>query len=94
MFRRFFTHAPKPIPAVRPVPILRPFTVVRDWDNEVFEQGPEVDEEPQIFHVWAKSGSDAYDESERLAVEKWGEGGAYWLRAVAVLQGHAYFAQD
>ncbi|MGJ3559662.1 hypothetical protein ACR6C2_16960 [Streptomyces sp. INA 01156] len=76
---------------------MKPFTVVKDWDSDMFE--PECDDirvsdDPEIFHVWAGSGSDASDEADRLAAEKFGEEVSYYLHAVAVLKGHSPFAED
>ncbi len=75
---------------------LKPFTVVRDWDPEIFIEGWEqfhMTDEPQLFHVWATSGSNASDEAESEAVKRFGESASY-LHAVAVLQGHVPFAQN
>ncbi|MFJ8699483.1 hypothetical protein [Streptomyces ardesiacus] len=77
--------------------LLKPFTVVKDWDSDMFEESCDsirVSEDPEIFHVWADSGSDASDEAERLAEKKFGAEAAYYLHAVAVLKGHAEFAED
>lgn len=74
--------------------MLKPFTVIKDWDMEVWDQEFEVDEDPQMFHVWARSGADASDEANDQAVKKWGEKAADYLHFVAVLQGHALFAED
>ncbi|MEU3825250.1 hypothetical protein AB0F36_07980 [Streptomyces sp. NPDC029080] len=76
---------------------LKPFTVVRDWDSDWWEK--ECDDirctdDPQVFHVWADSGSDASDEAMREAEERFGETAASFLSAVAVLRGHAPFAED
>ncbi|MEV0471015.1 hypothetical protein [Streptomyces prunicolor] len=46
----------------------KPFTIVRDWDSDMFDEGCDdirVSDDPQIFHVWAASGSDASAEAER-----------------------------
>ncbi|MFE9525162.1 hypothetical protein [Streptomyces sp. NPDC006631] len=75
---------------------LNPFTVVRDWREDWWEQSTDVrfTDEPQIFHVWAASGSDASDEAERLAELCWGAEAAGYSSAVAILRGHAPFAKD
>jgi hypothetical protein len=76
---------------------LKPFTIIRDWDSDMFESGCDdirVSDDPQIFHVWAASGSDASDEVDRLADAQFGEEAAYYLHSVAVLQGHVPFATD
>uniref|UniRef100_A0AAU3I7S4 Uncharacterized protein n=1 Tax=Streptomyces sp. NBC_01393 TaxID=2903851 RepID=A0AAU3I7S4_9ACTN len=75
----------------------KPFTVVCDWDSDMFDAGCDdlrVSDDPQIFHVWAATGSDASDEADRMAVAQFGEETAYFLHNVAVLRGHAHFAQD
>jgi hypothetical protein len=48
-----------------------------------------VQDDPEVFHVWAANASDASDEADRLAEEKFGEEVAYFLHSVAVLRGHA-----
>jgi hypothetical protein len=76
---------------------LKPFTVIRDWDYDMTDAGCDeirASDDPQAFYVWAASGSDASDEAEREAVERFGEEAAYYLSPVAVLQGHAPFATD
>ncbi|MFF4706904.1 hypothetical protein [Streptomyces sp. NPDC001297] len=74
---------------------LEPFTVVRDWDSDMFDAGCDdirVTEDPEVFHVWAANSSDASDEADRLAEERFGEEVAYFLHSVAVLRGHAPLA--
>jgi len=71
---------------------LKPFTIVRDWDEDISDE-IRVDDDPQIFHVWAANGSDASDEAEREAADRFGAA-AYYLHPVAVLQGHSPFAED
>lgn len=76
---------------------MKPFTVIRDWDSDWWEavcDGIRCTDEPQMFHVWAGSGSDASDEATDEAVNRFGEDAAQYLSAVAVLQGHVPFAQD
>jgi hypothetical protein len=76
---------------------LKPFTIIRDWDADWWDKagdGIRFTDEPQMFQVWAASGSDASDEVERVAVEQWGESAFNFSKPVAVLQGHVPFAQD
>lgn len=78
---------------------MRPFTVIKDWDAETFHKRnntglAEADAEPQMFHVWARTGSDASDEADRMAEEKWGRRIGDYLHPVAVLRGHVQFATD
>ncbi|MFE0775711.1 hypothetical protein [Streptomyces sp. NPDC058861] len=77
-----------------------PYTVVKDWEFDWWEspvyekRGGEVDDGPQVFHVWAPNASDASDEADELAVALLGKEIATYLRAVAVLHTHAPLVND
>lgn len=76
---------------------LKPFTVVRDWDSDWYESRCDdirCTDDPQVFHVWAATGSDACDEADKEAAERLGEEVVGFLSSVAVFKGHAYFAED
>ncbi|GGX08010.1 hypothetical protein GCM10010341_32000 [Streptomyces noursei] len=77
----------------------RPYTVVMDWESDWFESGADDvrgggQDEPVVFHVWAPSASDASDESDRLAVETFGEDVASYLSHIVVQHGHAPLVRD
>ncbi|MFD8117072.1 hypothetical protein [Streptomyces microflavus] len=80
--------------------VIKDYTVVMDWESGWWESeaaglrfayGTDA---PQVFHVLAPSAADASDQADELAVDRFSEDAAEYLKHVAVLLGHARLVKE
>ncbi|MEU3052254.1 hypothetical protein [Streptomyces griseus] len=79
---------------------IKRYTVIMDWESDWWE--PEAadlrfaygTDEPQVFHVLAPSAADASDQADGLAVDRFDEDAAAYLKHVAILRGHARLVKE